>query len=222
MSKTVLLIETSAPPYGVLLAKGDDVRFLSTAHEDLATLKDVPTIVQRGLRESEISIQQLDWIGVNCGPGGTSSIRAGVAMANSLAYSRKIPVVPYNTFELLGFAGEQVHQCPVLSTVKSVRGTAYVGWYEDGQVRAMRYGPMLETVEALVGNCQQFAVAGAHREALMAHYAERTVVDTEQKFGQVETLLAMRQQVSERAVLFPKLPQPITEQSPLFQQKKPK
>lgn len=216
MDKTILLLETSAPPYGVLLVQHGEVRFLSTEHEELATLKDVPAIVQQALADTSIALADVDWIGVNTGPGGTSSIRAGVAMANSLAYSRGIPVVSYNTFELLGFAGEQVHACPVISTVKSVRGTAYVGWYENGQVKDTKYGPMLETVTSMVDDNIHFAVAGAHREQLIAHFADRTVVDTGQKFGKVETMLAMHKQVTNRAVRFPQLPQPITEQSPLF------
>ncbi|MEL7220053.1 MAG: hypothetical protein AAGJ93_01970, partial [Bacteroidota bacterium] len=163
----LMCIESSATPYGVVLAVDGEVVFDSTTVETLANLKDVAQLAQYAFDATDYSPRQLRQIAVNCGPGGTSAIRAGVSFANSLAYSLKIPVADFNIFELLGFEGERHHHLPVLTTVKSIKGNAYVGWYENGAVQKTAYGSMAETVQSVVGDHQEWLVAGAHRTQII-------------------------------------------------------
>jgi tRNA A37 threonylcarbamoyladenosine modification protein TsaB len=212
----LLCIESSATPYGVVLAKNGKIIFDATLLPELAELKDVALLAKRTFAETDYSPQQLSQVAVNCGPGGTSAIRAGVSFANSLAYSLKIPVADFNIFELLGFEGYQQYDCPVLTTVKSIKGNAYVGWYENGSVQKTAYGPMAETVRQVAAEAQEWTVAGAHREQIVGLFPERQIHDLGKKFGAASTMVQMSEELNNRKAVFPKFPQPITEQSNLF------
>lgn len=214
--KISLSIESSALPYGIVLSSDGDVFFDTTEHPDLQELKDVPALVKYALDATGRKAADLERIAINIGPGGTSAIRAGVAFANSLAYSLKIPVIAINTFELLGAPATAQYGCPTLVTVKSVRGNAYVGLYSDGEVQQTLYGPLEATVRQALGAHTTWAVAGAHREKLMATFAEHTVYDTGKKFGLATDVVPMLPRLASRGLHFPNFVIPITEQSLLF------
>jgi tRNA threonylcarbamoyladenosine biosynthesis protein TsaB len=212
----VLCIETSVTPYGVVLASKGEVVYNSLTVAVVNQDKDVAAIVQEAFWSTGLKPARLTKIAINCGPGGTSSIRTGVAFANSLAYSLNIPVAGFNTFELLGIAGWQQFQCPVISTVKSIKGNAYVGLFSDGKISATRYGQMAATVAEMTVGLTEFAVAGAHREAIRKMFPERTVHDTGQKFGLATAMLDMPDLLAQRGLLYPAFFRPITEESSLF------
>lgn len=214
--KISLFVESSALPYGIVLSSAGELLFDATQHAELRDLKDVPALVQHALRAINRKARDLDCIAVNQGPGGTSAIRAGVAFVNSLAYSLGIPVIAVNTFELLGEPASRRYDCPTLVTVKSVRGNAYVGWYADHTVQQTLYGPLEATVRQAVGDCQEWAVAGAHREQLQELFADRTVHDTGRKFGLATDMVPMLSGLRSRELRFPQFVTPITEQSAIF------
>lgn len=214
--KISLCVESSALPYGIVLSSSGKLLFDSTQHAELHDLKDVPALVEHALRTINRKARDLDRIAVNHGPGGTSAIRAGVAFVNSLAYSLGIPVIAVNTFELLGEPASLRFGCPVLVTVKSVRGNAYVGWYANGALQHTLYGPLEKTVRQAVGDCQEWAVAGAHREQLQALFAARKVHDTGHKFGLASDMVSMLPVLRSRELRFPQFVTPITEQSTIF------
>lgn len=213
-----LCIESSALPYSVVLGNESGILFNSLDDTQLHDIKDVGILTEHALRTAGIAAQALTGIVINHGPGGTSSIRAGVAFANSLGYSLRVPVFAVNAFELMGFAAWQQYRCPVLVTVKSVKGNAYAGWFADGKLVATRYGLMAEVAQALVADTAEFAVAGAHRDEVAALFPRACVHDTGRKFGVATTLLDMLPGLTaEKAHHFPRFVIPITEQSTLFE-----
>lgn len=214
--KISLSIESSALPYGIVLSSGGEVFFDTTEHPDLQELKDVPALVKYALDATGRKAADLERIAINIGPGGTSAIRAGVAFANSLAYSLNIPVIGVNTFELLGAQATAQYGCPTLVTVKSVRGNAYVGWYADGAVQQTLYGPLEATVRKAIGDHTTWAVAGAHRETLIATFPAHTIHDTGKKFGLATDMVPMLPHLTNRELTFPDFIIPITEQSLIF------
>lgn len=216
--KISLSIESSALPYGIVLSSGGEVLFDTVQNPDLQELKDVPVLVKHALETAGYKAADLERIAINIGPGGTSAIRAGVAFANSLAYSLQIPVIGINTFELLGAPATARYQCPTLVTVKSVRGNAYVGWYADGAVQRTFYGPLEATVRKALGEHTTWAVAGAHREKLLATFAEHTIHDTGRQFGLATDAVPMLPYLTSRALRFPNFVVPITEQSFMFKE----
>lgn len=56
------------------------------------------------LQAHNIDIKSLDAIGVTCGPGSYTGIRVGLATAKGLCYALKIPLITYNSLEVMAFS----------------------------------------------------------------------------------------------------------------------
>lgn len=56
------------------------------------------------LRQHNIDIKDLDAIGVSCGPGSYTGIRVGLATAKGLCYALKIPLIIFNSLEVMAFS----------------------------------------------------------------------------------------------------------------------
>jgi tRNA threonylcarbamoyladenosine biosynthesis protein TsaB len=92
----ILCIRTDKP--GAELYLYDDNEKLGAikweAHLKLA--ETIHTQIQDILNQSSISLQDLKGLVVYSGPGSFTGLRIGIATANALAYSVKIPVVGAN------------------------------------------------------------------------------------------------------------------------------
>lgn len=214
----LLGVETSYSPYGIIIGKGQKVLFDSTTVEEFEESRDVAMMTQVGLEKVGATLQDISKIIVNVGPGGTSSVRTGVAFANSLAYSLKIPICSVNFFELICEAVWNTHQVPVVCTMKSTKNNLYAGLYEDGKLAATKYGFFEETLEKMIGDRPTFAVVGFHREKIVEHFSNKnkTVIDTELKLATSRFLIERSDEFVNRAISYPEIATPITDQSSIF------
>jgi tRNA threonylcarbamoyladenosine biosynthesis protein TsaB len=78
------------------------------------------TAIKRLLDQCNVDIRKLDAIGVTSGPGSYTGIRVGLATAKGLCYALKIPLVTYNSLEVMaisstGFANDKnALYCPMI------------------------------------------------------------------------------------------------------------
>ena len=150
---------------------------------------------------------------VDIGPGGTSRVRTGVAFANSLSYSSGVPVYPVSSMELAGVDAWSKHNLPVIATVKSIKGNAYIGLYNEGRV-TIKYGP-IEEIPLMTDDIDSFAVVGFHRDAIISLPAlkDKTIIDTEMLYGDVSLFIEKEELFikNREGIKFPYFAQPITE-----------
>ena len=60
--------------------------------------------IQQILQENDIPASQLNAVGVTGGPGSYTGIRVGLATAKGLCFALKIPLMIFNTLELMAFS----------------------------------------------------------------------------------------------------------------------
>ena len=70
--------------------------------------------------ETKLTISDITAIGLALGPGGYSSVRSGVSVGKTIAYTQKIPIFGHNTLDLEASAhqSDEMKICSVIEAVK--------------------------------------------------------------------------------------------------------
>ena len=202
-------ISTSSGQFALVLGENGKTIYNSKEFEINNELDDM---LNSALLSCEKEVKDIDGIIVDIGPGGTSRVRTGVAFANSLSFASGIPVYPVSSMELAGVDAGSKYGLPVIATVKSIKGNAYIGLYNEGQV-TIKYGP-IEDIPAMTEGLDGFAVVGFHREAIINQPSlkNKSIVDTEMLYGDVSLLTEKDELFKKReGIIFPYFAQPITE-----------
>lgn len=171
---------------------------------------DLTSMLNEALIQLKRKASEIERIYVDIGPGGMSTVRTGVAFANSLSYSLQIPVVPVSSVELMGIELHRKLQKPILCVVNSNRDTCYLAIVEE-KVLSMVHGPLEATVRDLCKDLNDFAIAGHHVEEVNAYLLEKKVEKTDCAHAEVEFLITEGELFQDRECSFPNLPTPINE-----------
>lgn len=87
-----LIIDTSDNKEIIVGLKIDNKEFIKKKKVDTSKSQTTLPLISEILSERRIKLEDLDSIEVNTVPGSFTGIRVGVAIANTLSYSLKIPV----------------------------------------------------------------------------------------------------------------------------------
>jgi len=202
-------ISTSSGQFALVLGEDGKTIYNSKEFEINNELDDM---LQNALSSCGKEVKDINGIIVDIGPGGTSRVRTGVAFANSLSFASGIPVYPVSSMELAGVDAGSKYNVPVIATVKSIKGNAYIGLYNKGQV-TIKYGP-IEEIPLMTEDLDGFAVVGFHREAIinLPSLKNKNIVDTEMLYGDVSLFTEKTELFKKReGIIFPYFAQPITE-----------
>ncbi len=88
----ILLIETSGPICSVGIARGNKLLSLSEDHQGEHT-RVLNDLIRNVLKQSDVTLKELDAIAVNEGPGSFTSLRIGVVAAKGMAYALEKPLL---------------------------------------------------------------------------------------------------------------------------------
>lgn len=194
----------------VLFHSGDDPS-LNASDGPVELIKDISPLLVKGLESTGAGIKEIKKIIVDIGPGGTSSVRTGVAFANGLSYSLGIPVCPVSSMELIGIECWEKYGLSVVVAVKSVRGNAYVGLY-NGRMAGLKYGLPEQFIHEMVAPVGEFVVAGAFRNKVIELFPDREIRDSGIQSVNALLLVERESLFEKRAAFYPNLPVPLTEQ----------
>ncbi|GHT70590.1 hypothetical protein AGMMS50239_39130 [Bacteroidia bacterium] len=222
----ILGISTSSGQFALLLGENNQVIYDSSEFEKEDN-KELYYLLQNALNACNKKTSDINHIIVDTGPGGTSRVRTGIAFANSLAYSLNIPASPVSTMELAGIDAYNKYGLPVVNSVKSIKGNAYIGFY-SGERRKVKdertefyeevqieYGKIEEIVPKFVDSFDKFVVVGAHRELIMQlpELAGKIIIDSQMQYGNARIFIEKSDLFTGRGLVFPQFVMPITEQT---------
>jgi len=207
-------ISTSSGQFALVI--GENNRILSDSTEYLEQgSQELDDFLSWGLQNCNRDVKEITHIIVDIGPGGTSRVRTGIAFANGLAYSLGIPVCTVSSMELAGIdAGTKFDGLPVINSIKSIKGNAYIGLYHQSLL-SIHYGTIHEIVPQLVMDLERFVVVGFHREAIkqLPALCDKTIIDSGLSFGNARIMIEKSDLFIRNMHHFPVFAQPITEKT---------
>jgi len=201
-------ISTASNYFILALGEGDRLLFNSGDYE---SDKDIGAMMMLALEKTQHSAQDIRRIMVDIGPGGTSRVRTGVAFANGLAFSLDIGVCPVSFFELTGQLLWERHRLPVVSTINSLKGNAYIGFFDQGVLHPTRFGFIDQILPDMLASLDAFAVAGPHSEAIQAMFPDKKIVGDNDLAGIAQVIIEHSAEFAHRELKFPQVALPITE-----------
>lgn len=138
---TILAFDTSGPYCTAALLRQGEI--VATAHEDMARgqAERLMPLLEEVLAAGQISLNQLDALGVGTGPGNFTGIRISVAAARGLSVALGVPAIGVSLLEALAFGAEG----PVLAVLEARRERVYLQRFHDTAPR----GPELVALDAV-------------------------------------------------------------------------
>jgi len=102
---------------------------------------DYGTELGKALKTAGRTLADISEIIVDIGPGRLGSTRTAVAFANGLGYARDLPIVPLNSFIMLGAYAEATHGKPCLILRSAARKQYHWGLVEGGKITEAGFAP---------------------------------------------------------------------------------
>jgi tRNA threonylcarbamoyl adenosine modification protein YeaZ len=174
--KLFLAVETSSRDYAVALGDGERSALRSCQRTN-ASQQDLQSLLADALQSLGARVSDIAAIGVDQGPGGLSSTRAGVAFANGLMFSLGVPIYPFSYFDIVAKQASGSTGLPLLCAVPAASGNAYVALIEASSRKAA-FGPLDSTLARIAGGHGRLAIAGRLRGRLAELLPGASLVDT--------------------------------------------
>ncbi|MBQ1388140.1 MAG: tRNA (adenosine(37)-N6)-threonylcarbamoyltransferase complex dimerization subunit type 1 TsaB [Clostridia bacterium] len=141
----ILAIDTSAKSASVAVTENGEIKgefFINTMLTHSETLMPM---IDGVLKNTKISIRDIDCFAVNCGPGSFTGLRIGIAAVKGLAYALNKPCAGVSTLESMtyNFMREKALICAVMdarcsqvyNALFDISGAAFTRVCEDRAVR---------------------------------------------------------------------------------------
>ncbi len=120
---TILAIDSSLAACSVAIYKN---AVISAYYEELTTsaqAKNLIPMIETALKSSDISYNDLSKVAVSIGPGSFTGIRIGLATARAIGFSANIPVLGFNSLQVMAYGiRAKNHERPVLASLSAGKG----------------------------------------------------------------------------------------------------
>jgi tRNA threonylcarbamoyladenosine biosynthesis protein TsaB len=116
----ILNIHTATETAMVNICNGPEVLATLFNQDTKQHASFLHTAIDQLLSENKIQMHQLKAIGVSNGPGSYTGIRVGLAAAKGLSYALQIPMITFNTLEVMAITAineiknEDAYYCPMI------------------------------------------------------------------------------------------------------------
>lgn len=124
-----LLIDTTTSNITVSIISNEKVlyKYQEIILSDMSS-KILP-IIDRGLKENRLNLNDIDKIFVVNGPGSFTGIRVGVTVAKTIAWALKKDIIPLSSLELM--ATTSIDKKYIVPMIDARRGNVFAGIYDN-------------------------------------------------------------------------------------------
>jgi len=124
----ILALNTSSTSGSIAVSKGRNITFIGYLDIKITHSERLMPMLDQGLKQSKISIDEIDLVTLANGPGSFTGIRIGLATAKGICFGRKIPLIPVNTLKLLA-ANLYGNKHPILTFLDAKMDEVYAALY---------------------------------------------------------------------------------------------
>ncbi len=99
----ILTVDTSATSASVCVAQENKIIGEFSINTSLTHSQTLVPMIEQVAEKTGVSLDNIDAIAVNAGPGSFTGVRIGVAAVKGIAFSRNIPCVSVSTLESMAY-----------------------------------------------------------------------------------------------------------------------
>lgn len=127
---TILYLDTSSSFLYTAIKKGDEIIAEIKEELDNNLSKFTLSRIEGMFKIKNISYDEIDKIIVVNGPGSFTGIRIGLTIAKTLAWAKKIPIVPISSLEAMALSADSSHNY-IVPAIDARRNFLYASIYDN-------------------------------------------------------------------------------------------
>ncbi len=124
----ILAICSTSTSGSIAICKNNVISFISFLDIKVTHSERLMPQIDLGLKQSKLSLDDIDLICVASGPGSFTGIRIGLATAKGLCMGKQIPLFAVNTLKLLAY-NFKGYQLPILPFIDAKMQEVYAALY---------------------------------------------------------------------------------------------
>jgi len=148
----ILALDTTSSWGSVALSKNEKIVYLSYLDIRVTHSERLMEQIDYGLKQSGMSLDDIELIAISNGPGSFTGVRIGLATAKGICMAREIPLYPVNTLKLLAYNvyGSQLN---ILPFIDARMDEVYAALYDSNfnEIISPRSSDPAEFLEAVTG-----------------------------------------------------------------------
>lgn len=191
----ILAFDTSNKPLTVaVVSDGDVLASIESTEKKTHSVSLLPDI-QQALKDSKLSMDEIDLIAVAQGPGSYTGVRIAVTVAKTLAFTLKKNLVGVSSLEVLAADGSEDKILVPLMDARNDNAFAGVYQYQDGELVNLiedhhtSMEKLLDTLKQYESDKLEFINATEHLTDLIKDvYPEAMVMDTKDSLPEADKL----------------------------------
>ena len=168
----LLALDTSTAQMGLAIYDGSQVVSEYAWRSRLRHTVELAPAIFESLKRCDLTMDDIQALGVALGPGSFTSLRVGLSLAKGLALSRHVPLIGIPTLDILA-AAQPTSRLPLLVVLEAGRSRFAVGWYKSSKngwqakvpARVMTIEVLAEEVKSPVIVCGELTAADRQKLA---------------------------------------------------------
>lgn len=192
----LLAIETATKQLGVAVIDDDKILASYELLEEYPHAVELPGAVTRMLKAARLTLDQIDAIVIDIGPGSFTGLRIGLAFAKGLAFPKKKPMIGVSSLDVL--AASLPHASRLIVPLLDARQkNVYAALYRIHEGRLTKQTDyLLQPAEELIARINEPAVflgdgCALYRDQILARCPDPQLIPADLWLPRVTTLARM-------------------------------
>ncbi len=131
----ILAVDTSAVTASCAVTQGDRLVAVAELRSTMTHSQTILPMVEDMLKNAALTLQDIDLLAVNVGPGSFTGVRIGVAAVKGIAFTNNTPCAPVSTLHSMAYNFVGLPQVQTVCAVMDARcGQVYTALFKvDGE-----------------------------------------------------------------------------------------